>query len=122
MKWMFKLDEDIAPMFADDMYSRIDWDQRLQLKALAKWLHAFYHTHKVPNPMPAPRIQELCGSKVSTMYHFRAKLKEALDELVTVKFLRSWHIDENDNVYTERSNYGQVIDMETATTKSHSSV
>jgi hypothetical protein len=72
--------------------------------------------------MPAPRIQELCGSKVSTMYHFRAKLKEALDELVTVKFLRSWHIDENDNVYTERSNYGQVIDMETATTKSHSSV
>lgn len=115
MKWMFKLDEDIAPMFADDMYSRIDWDQRLQLNALAKWLHAFYHTHKVPNPMPAQRIQELCGSKISTMYHFRSKLKPALDELVAVKFLRSWHLDESDNVYTTRSNYGQSIDMEQTT-------
>lgn len=112
MKWMFKLDEDIAPLFAEDMYSRIDWDQRLQLKALAKWLHAFYHTHKVPNPMPAQRIQELCGSKISTMYHFRSKLKPALDELVAVKFLRSWHMDEKDNVYTTRSDYGQIIDME----------
>jgi hypothetical protein len=112
MKWMFKLDEDIAPLFADDMYSRIDWDQRLQLKALAKWLHAFYHTHKIPNPMPAQRIHELCGSKTDGMHHFRANLKKALDELVAVKFLRSWEIDNVDNVFTERTSQGLVIDME----------
>jgi hypothetical protein len=92
-KWMLSLDPRITALFGADTYTAINWQQRLKLGPLAKWLHSFYFTHREPYPYTVQKLYELCGSKAKLLKHFRASLKKAHDELVGVQFLQDWNFD-----------------------------
>lgn len=91
--WALQLDPKIVALFAPNGVSLVEWEQRLTLKPLAKWLHSFYSTHANPYPYRVPTLHQLCGSKSSRMSHFRAGLLGSLDELVEAGFLDSWARD-----------------------------
>jgi hypothetical protein len=93
VRWKLFLDSDIVALFGDSMFSLIDWEQRLSLKALSKWLHSFYFTHRDPYPYKVETIHKLCGSKAKNLAKFRYKLKEALEELVDIGFFAEASID-----------------------------
>lgn len=97
------LEREIVGLFGGDEFSRIEWEQRLKLGRLAKWLHSFYHSHRDPLPFKVATIHKLCGSTTKNLFHFRSDMKDALAELVAVGFLREGKIDANDLVQAKRT-------------------
>lgn len=92
-KWRVFLEPEIINLFDSDGYSLILWEQRLQLRDLAKWLLSFYYTHAVPLPYKVETIYGFCGSGAKTLAHFRAELKLSLEDLKKVDFLEHWEIE-----------------------------
>jgi hypothetical protein len=86
------LDPSVIELFGENEYSLVDWEDRLSLSALAKWLHSFYFTHREPHPYRIKTIHELCGSRQKELWAFKQKLKLALDELVLIGFLAKYEI------------------------------
>lgn len=102
-RWKVRLEPRIIALFGKVAYTSIDWEQRLQLGYLAKWLHSFYYTHANPYPMKAATLRKLCGSATRDLSKFRQLLRSALDELIAVGFLSDWNIDpKSDLVYVTR--------------------
>ena len=96
-----RLNEYLRGIFEN--YTLLDWDDRLGLgpKQLAKWLHAFYATHAAPYPMKVTTLMQLCGSEIVAPKRFRDTLKLALEELLSRRLIRAWHIDSSDLVHVD---------------------
>jgi len=74
------------------------------LPPLAKWLHSFYSTHKVPFPHKVETLHKLTASETKELRMFRSKLKTALALLVERGFFLTAHIDpKSDLVIVERA-------------------
>ncbi|MSQ69431.1 MAG: hypothetical protein EXR83_14810 [Gammaproteobacteria bacterium] len=102
-RWRVWLEKDIVHLFGPVSYTHVDWKQRLALPPLAKWLHAFYFTHREPVNYKVETLRLLCGSDSKQLFHFRAKLRHALELLKEVGFLDGWHLDvATDNVRVVR--------------------
>ena len=103
-RYVVIFDKDMLNLY-EAGYSHIDWNQRMALgkSTLAKWLHGFYATHAKPYPYKVETLHNLCGSADKSLRSFRQKLKKALDELVCVRAIDSWIIDQNDLVTVQRT-------------------
>lgn len=98
------LDPQILNLFGPSSYTLVSLTQRMKLAPLGKWLHSFYSTHALPHPIKVTTLLNLCGSTMRTLFHFRAELKAALDDLISVGFLESWSLDkERDTVSVVRA-------------------
>ena len=103
-EWMIWIDPEILNLFNATAYSRIEWEQRLELKKpLEQWLHSYYFTHRDPYPMKVKTIHELCGSTAKNLSSFRQKINESLRTLKEIGFLSEWWIDNNDLVHVRRN-------------------
>ncbi len=91
--WRVRLERRIIALFGRVTYTQIDWEQRLKLGNLAKWLHSFYYTHGNPYALKVRTIHALSGSTTRDLSKFRQTLRSALDELAHVGFLEDWRID-----------------------------
>ena len=108
--WMVRLEPSIISLFKHVSYSQIDWEQRLKLGDLAKWLHSFYYTHQNPYPMKVKTLHVLCGSTTKSQAKFRQMLRSALEELVDANFLRHWDIDKKSDLVTVSRIHTQTIE------------
>ena len=103
-EWTILLEKEIISLFNPESYSRLDWNVRLKLPPMAKWLHTFYHSHQMPFPMKVETLHRLMASEIKELRMFRSKLKAALTLLVENGFLNSAIVDQRtDNVIVERS-------------------
>lgn len=98
--WTITLDPKIISLFGAPDVTRIEWEQRLTLKPLAKWLHSFYASHREPYPYRVATLHQLCGSKTARLSHFRSSLKDSLEELVAAAFLAAWEHDARQDTIT----------------------
>jgi hypothetical protein len=98
------LNPKLIDLFADDGWTAVDWLQRMALRGhqLAQWLHAFYSTHADPYPMKVDTLRRLCGSGNEKLFHFREKLREALEAMAKATGW-DWWIDEDDLVHIEKT-------------------
>ena len=74
----------------------------MKRKDLARWLHGYYATHAKPLLVKVDTLRDLSGSKAKALYHYRAALRQALDELKAVGAIASWQIDAADLVTVDR--------------------
>ena len=103
-EWVVSLEKNIVKLFAPDAYSLLNWKTRMDLPPLAKWLHSFYSTHKVPFPHKVETLHKLTASETKELRMFRSKLKTALALLVERGFFLTAHIDlKSDLVIVERA-------------------
>jgi hypothetical protein len=104
VRWQFRLDPQMVSLFGEHSFTLIDWEQRLSLSPLEKWLHSFYFTHRAPYPYKVATLYDLCGSKVQKIRQFRYMLREALDKLCApeIAFLESYTIDAKTDLVTVR--------------------
>lgn len=103
--WKVWLEPEVVKLFAKlgETYTKIDWDQRKQLKPLAKWLHAFYASHENPLPISLEKIMQLSGSKTKNIKHFKPRIRSALLELVKVGFIQAdFYIDKANMIHLNR--------------------
>jgi hypothetical protein len=84
-------------------WTAIDWGQRQKLKRkpLALWLHGFFATHAEPFPLKVETLQRLSGSQTKEKRKFKQNLKAALEELLSVGAIVSYHF-EGDLLHVER--------------------
>lgn len=90
--WGLQLSKALVTLYLPTNYSLVEWEQRLALSPLAKWIHAFYSTHREPFPYSVAKLHAMCGSKNKRVASFRLCLVEALNELKQQKFLDGWEI------------------------------
>lgn len=88
-KWEVVLEREIIALFDHSSYSRIEWELRMSLPSLAKWLHSFYATHRDPLPYSVASIHSLSGSNIAELRKFKYELKKALALLVERGFFAS---------------------------------
>jgi len=104
-EWEVLLEKEITSLFSPNAYTRLDWNTRLRLAPMAKWLHSFYHTHRTPYPFKVETLKELMGSRVKELRQFRYMLRSALKDLVDCGFLQTAKVDARlDLVVIERPN------------------
>jgi hypothetical protein len=80
-EWVIELDEKLAPLFAADQFTQVEWDVRNALDGhqLAQWLHGFYSSHAKPLPLKIETLHRLCGSETKDLHKFAQLLRKALD-------------------------------------------
>jgi hypothetical protein len=102
--WVFRLNENLLPLFGLSCYTLIDWEGRKKLhgKDLARWLQLQIVSHAAPFPVKVETLRRLSGSKNKELRDFRRKLKIALDDLRAQGHIRAWQIDEADLVHVDR--------------------
>ncbi len=92
-EWTIKLEQDIINLFQPTAYSRVDWNTRLKLPPMAKFLHAFYHTTENPIPLSVESLHKLMESRIVEMRQYRYGLKKALQLLVDHGFAKEAKVD-----------------------------
>jgi hypothetical protein len=112
-RWQILLEREILILFPENGYTRLDWELRLSLPPMAKWLHAFYATHAAPYPISVDKLHRLTRSRVQALRQFRYKVRQSMDLLVERGFLTSARINPHDDlVYVERASRRQFIASE----------
>lgn len=111
-EWKIWLEPEVVKLFQaiGRMYTKVHWDQRMKLKPLAKWLHAFYSSHAEPQAIFILKLLQLSGSKTKNLKHFKEILRAALIELIKVGFLEHADIDQRNylHVIRKKSTYKRV--------------
>jgi len=103
--YFLKFNAKLATLF-DAGWTQLQWQQRLALRTdLAKWLHGFYASHRIPYPMKVRTLQQLCGSDCGRLSDYRNKLRLAFDELVRAEIIASWVIDQEDKVHVQKTDF-----------------
>jgi TrfA protein len=101
-RWRVKIEPEMKQLFPEDYYTRVQWEQRLELpNGIASKLHSYFASHRVPLPVKVCHLQELCGSEASPS-EFRKSLRAALDSLVSVGFLLTWRFNDDDGTVEVR--------------------
>lgn len=108
-RWRATLNPKIASLFAPNEHTwlHVGARQALGRSFLAKWLHGYFSTHRVPLPISAERLQNLSGSsKAQRLRDFRRALRRALDEVASVERAEGrvfeWRLDDDDQVCVSR--------------------
>lgn len=90
--WAVWLDPKMIAMFSWNAYSRVEWDTRLKLNSMGKWLHSYYSSHKIPKPIKISTLEEGCGANYSDEKYFKRHLIESLNILIDVGFIKSFDV------------------------------
>ncbi len=102
--WTYRANPTLRKFYDVDNYTLIDWESRKALKGkdLARWLQLQLASHARPFPMKVDTIRRLSGSRTKNLFHFREKLRIALEDLKAHGFITSWQIDAGDLVHVDR--------------------
>ena len=102
--WTYRANPTLGKFYDVGNYTLIDWEERKALKGkdLARWVQLQLSTHARPFPMKVETIRRLSGSRTKTLFHFREKLRIALNDLKANGSITSWQIDTSDLVHVDR--------------------
>ena len=93
-RYALRLNRDLINLYGETQWTAILWEQRLQLRRqpLAQALHGYYSSHRTPLPVKVETLRKFVGSTNEQKAGFKRHLKQALNELMEVGFLRSYEI------------------------------
>lgn len=78
----------LAKLFGDVHYTRIEWEQRLALPVgIATWLHGYLASHRNPYAIKIATIKSGAGMTTERASKVRELIEKALEELKNVGFL-----------------------------------
>jgi len=102
-RYVVFINPQLAALYDKKSWTAIDWDQRKRLKRkpLALWLHGFLATHAQPYPLKVESLMKWSGSQTQEKRKFKQNLKAALEELLAVGAIVSYHF-EGDLLHVER--------------------
>ena len=120
-EFVIVLNPELAVLFEDDDYTRIEWEIRRGLGMdLAKWLHGYIASHRAttqnPHRLGLKRLRELCGSETDELRFFRRDVRDAMRELQAAGVVTAWRITPGDALELVRPNRKRrIIDDENPT-------
>ena len=108
-EFVIVLNPELAVLFEDDDYTRIEWEIRRSLGMdLAKWLHGYIASHRAtaqnPHRIGLERLRALCGSDYERLRDFRDDVRKAMDQLQAAGVVTTWRITPGDALEVVRPN------------------
>jgi predicted transcriptional regulator len=108
-EFVIVLNPELAMLFEDDDYTRIEWEIRRSLGMdLAKWLHGYIASHRAtaqnPHRIGLERLRVLCGSDYERLRDFRDDVRKAMDQLQAAGVVTTWRITPGDALEVVRPN------------------
>jgi len=95
-RWRVQIAPQLVEMFGDVHFSRMEWEQRLELPVgLATWLHGYLASHKEPYPIKIETIKKGAGLTTEDKSHLIGTVVAALQALKDIQFLSDWSIDDD---------------------------
>lgn len=92
-RWRVSLAPALVSLFGQDHFTKLEWEQRLALPVgLATWLHGYLATHREPYELSTDDIARGAGLTTTDKDELHKLVKKALNELVTVGFLKEFKI------------------------------
>jgi hypothetical protein len=106
-----QLDKNLLALYDPAHWTAIDWEQRKSLRGqdLAKYLHAFYSTHRIPFDLSVKTLHAWTGSRNPQVAGFKRQLTQALNSLKEIGFLTDGKI-QNGMVIVKR-NHAQATSL-----------
>lgn len=102
-KYRVVMSPELAKLYADMHYTKLDWEQRLRLPVgVATWLHGYYASHSKPFPVKVETLAKGAGLTTSDPYRLQEIITNGLDELKAVGFLNDWQLV-GDLVHVQRN-------------------
>lgn len=102
-KYAIRINPKIAALFANGCWSGLDFQVRRQLgrDSLARWLHAFYSSHKAPLPYRIETLHRLSNSRMKHLRSFRARIRKSAARLAAAA---DWdvRIDDRDRLVVDK--------------------
>jgi hypothetical protein len=95
-KWMVRFEPMIEVLFRDDNVTFVEWEQRKMIgtrATLTLWMHGYYMSHRDPHPISVQKLHELSKSEEKHMKSFKVRVRKALERLVEIGCLSSYHIN-----------------------------
>lgn len=94
-RYDIKFNTGLLSLYDPAHWTSIDWEQRKALRGqdLAKYLHAFYSTHREPLAMAVATFHALTGSLNPQLAGFKRQLAQALQSLKRIGFLKNFSIE-----------------------------
>lgn len=85
-------DKNLPILFDRKKLARISKNQRQKLgkKSLSKWLHGYYLTHSIPNPIKISTIYKFSGSTNQELRFFEKNLKKSIANVTSIT---GWNFD-----------------------------
>ena len=100
--WQVWVGRELRLLFDEEFLTRVVWETRRSLPdGIASKLFGYWASHRKPFPVKIETLLKLCGSEMS-IKHFKAELKQALDQLQEIGFLESWEVQEELVLVTRR--------------------
>lgn len=95
-----EINPDLARLFEDENYTRLDWVTRRELKGnLTKWLHAYVCSHRAtpkrPSKLGLEKLRVLCGSECKTLRNFRLDVRKSVKQLQDKGVVDEWSVDDD---------------------------
>ena len=108
-EFVIVLNPELAVLFEDDDFTRLEWEIRLDLDMdLAKWLHGYIASHRAttqnPHRLGLERLRALCGSDREELHFFRRDVRQAMRELQAAGVVMAWRITPGDALEVVRPN------------------
>jgi len=108
-EFVIVLNPELAVLFEDDDFTRLEWEIRLDLGMdLAKWLHGYIASHRAtaqnPHRIGLERLRALCGSDYERLRDFRDDVRKAMAQLQTAGVVTAWRITPGDALEVVRPN------------------
>lgn len=101
--WRVTFSPKIAGLLSRGALTKVRHELQTKIgSSLALWLMNYYSSHREPFPEKVGTLMARSGSTIKTERRFKQSLCGALAELASVGFLKSWHIDEVQNVHVTR--------------------
>ena len=86
-KYKIEINQELANLFSENGFTRLQLDQRTQLrgKPLDLWLHAFYSSHSDTDKFhfSVEKIRNMCGSSSTDLNGFKRDLLKAMENIKT---------------------------------------
>jgi TrfA protein len=89
------LNRHLIQLFGENDWTAVNWEERKQLrnKPLSLKLHDYYSSHEKPLPVSFEFLSDITGSNNKQKADFKRKVRNALEELVKINFLREYSIE-----------------------------
>ena len=109
--YAIELNRQLIRLYGETQWTAIDWKQRRQLgrKPLAQALHAYFSSHRTPFPVTLAYLRKITGSRNARPAGFKRNCRAALDELVSLGFLKTYAIDGERVTVQRNRDVGQTV-------------
>ena len=101
-RWQVWVSREMRLLFDEEFLTRMAWETRRSLPAgIASKLFGYWASHRKPFPVKIETLSKLCGSGMAAK-HFKAELKQALEQLRGIGFLENWEVTDDLVVVTRK--------------------